>query len=78
MGPGTSAVTKREAMVLVALLRATCALAQSAPGSPDRPWHGPAERSIQADARRHPGSGLSIDSLTPEQVKYNDDYSAGT
>ena len=49
-------------MVLLALLRATSALAQSAPGSPDRPWHGPAERSVQVDARRYPGSGPRIDS----------------
>jgi outer membrane protein len=54
---------------LFILLRVTCALPQSAPASPDHPWHGPGERNIEADAKRVPESRFS-----PEPAK---DYSLG-
>jgi outer membrane protein len=54
--------TSLAATLLVVLHCATCALAQSAPVSSDRPWHSPAERNIEADLREIPGSKFTIDS----------------
>src|SRR5215469_7869838 len=48
-------------IVYVLLLRATTALAQTAPALPDRPWHGPGEQKIEADAKSVPESRFSID-----------------
>jgi outer membrane protein len=48
-------------IVFVLLLRATSALAQTAPALPDRPWHGPGEQKIEADAKSVPEPRFSID-----------------
>jgi len=37
-------------IVLIAVQTASSTLAQTAPGSPDHPWHGPMEREIEANA----------------------------
>jgi hypothetical protein len=37
-------------IVLITVQTASSALAQTAPGSPDHPWHGPMEREIEANA----------------------------
>src|ERR1700726_2231293 len=50
------------ATLFVVLHCANCALAQSAPISSDRPWHSPAERSIEADLRDISDSRFIIDS----------------
>src|ERR1700741_3043419 len=47
--------------VFVVLLRAICALAQSAPVSPDRPWHTSAEFNLQ-DVETIQESRFQIDS----------------
>jgi outer membrane protein len=49
------------ATLFVLLLCASCALAQSAPVSPNRPWHSPEERQIEDDARRLRDSRFNID-----------------
>jgi outer membrane protein len=41
----------RTAILLVFLLHASPVFAQSAPGSPDRPWHSTTEQEIQSDAK---------------------------
>lgn len=46
------------------LLNASCAFAQVAPPSPDRPWHPDAELKIEADAKR-----LSENRFTPDPTK---------
>ncbi len=43
------------------LLAARGVQAQSAPVSPDHPWHGPGEKTIEAEVRRLSDSRLSID-----------------
>lgn len=48
-----------ELMVMAAI--SGSASAQSAPPSPERPWHFPAEREIRAEARTVPASRLAID-----------------
>jgi outer membrane protein len=48
-----------ELMVMAAI--SGSASAQSAPPSPERPWHFPAEREIRAEARTLPASRLAID-----------------
>lgn len=51
------------ARVLILLLSyATCAIAQTAPSSPDHPWHAPGELGIEADAKSVRHSGLKLDS----------------
>ena len=50
------------ATLLIVLQCADCALAQSAPISPDHSWHAPAEQSIEADARNIPDLRFTIDS----------------
>ena len=47
--------------VLVILLCPSGGLAQSAPVSPEHPWHAPAELEIEADARNIPGSRVNVD-----------------
>ena len=46
----------------VVLLCTGIVLAQSAPASPDHPWHTSAELKIQADARNVPDTRIAIDS----------------
>jgi outer membrane protein TolC len=43
------------------LLFGSCALAQSAPLSPDHPWHGVGEQRIETDAKNSRESSFSID-----------------
>ena len=50
------------ATLFIVLQCADCALAQSAPISPDHSWHAPAEQSIEADARSIPDLRFTIDS----------------
>jgi len=47
--------------VLFILLCPSGVLAQSAPVSPEHPWHTPAELKIEADARNIPGSRVNVD-----------------
>src|SRR6201993_990010 len=55
-------LTKLHSALLIAtLLTANCVLAQSAPVSPDHPWHGPWEQRIEADAQKFPDVRFSID-----------------
>ena len=49
------------AFLTVTLPIANCVLAQSAPVSPDHPWHGLGEQRIEADAHRLPDTRFSID-----------------
>jgi outer membrane protein len=55
-------LTKLQLTFLTApLLIANCVLAQSAPVSADRPWHGPGEQRIEADAQQLPDTRFGID-----------------
>ena len=58
-GNGTPHV--RWAVLLFVLRCANCVLAQSAPASPGRPWHSPAEVNVEADARNLANSMFPID-----------------
>lgn len=49
------------ATLLIVLQHAKCVLAQSAPVSPDHPWHTSAEMTVEADARTIPDSRFAID-----------------
>jgi outer membrane protein len=49
--PSLARIPSRAAL-LVLLMQASGALAQSAPASPDHPWHAPAEQKIEAEAKR--------------------------
>src|SRR6516165_7474916 len=49
-------------ILLVLLLHASRVFAQSAPASPDGPWHSTHEQEIQSDARSVGGYRFSIDS----------------
>jgi outer membrane protein len=49
------------ATFFILLLCAGGALAQSAPGSSDHPWHAPGEREIEADAKTFHDSRFNID-----------------
>jgi outer membrane protein len=49
------------ALLCLFLLSASRTRGQSAPLSPDRPWHGPGEKRIETDARGIPGSGFGLD-----------------
>jgi outer membrane protein len=54
-------LTKLHSAFLTAtLLIANCVLAQSAPVSPDHPWHGLGEQRIEADAHKVPDTRYSI------------------
>src|SRR6201998_4354682 len=48
-------------IVLITVQTASSALAQTAPRSPDHPWHGPMEREIEANANGVRESRFSID-----------------
>lgn len=58
---GYAQVVARAAIVLVLLHGVSCALAQNPPVSPDRPWHGPGEARIEADAKNLTESRLNFD-----------------
>jgi len=49
------------AVLFVLLLFASRALGQSAPVSPDQPWHASVERKIEADAKNLRGSRFNVD-----------------
>lgn len=53
-------IPTRAAFVFL-LLHTSGALAQSAPASPDHPWHAPAEQNVEADARRLRDARFNID-----------------
>jgi outer membrane protein len=54
-------VLAQAAIFFVFLPIASRAQAQVAPTSPDRPWHAPAERKIEADAKSFPDTRFAID-----------------
>jgi outer membrane protein len=58
---GTGRIVARTALLPVLLMHASHALAQSAPVSPDHPWHASAEQKIEADAQN-----LSASRFTPD------------
>jgi outer membrane protein len=49
------------AALMFFLIHASSALAQSAPASPNRPWHAPAEQKVEADAQHLRDARFSID-----------------
>jgi outer membrane protein len=49
------------AFSIVVVLFANCALAQTVPVSPDRPWHSPEERQAADEGRQLPRTQLPID-----------------
>lgn len=49
------------AVFVFLLLHTSCALAQSAPASPDHPWHAPAEQGVEADAKHLRDARFNID-----------------
>src|SRR5580693_594690 len=49
------------AFSIVVVLFANCALAQTVPVSPDRPWHSPGERQAADEGRQLPRTQLPID-----------------
>lgn len=53
-------ISARAALVFC-LIHTSGALAQSAPASPDRPWHAPAEQKIEADAKHLRDARFGID-----------------
>jgi outer membrane protein len=53
--------TRAHATLLLLLLCATGVLAQHAPASPDRPWHGSAEFNLGVDSKHIPDSRFVID-----------------
>jgi outer membrane protein len=59
----TGRIRAHTAILCVLLLFGSCALAQSAPVSPDHPWHGVGERRIEADAKNSRESSFSIDPI---------------
>ncbi len=59
--PGIVRIIGCPAALFVLLLCASRALAQSAPASPDHPWHAPGERKIEADAKNFHDSRFNID-----------------
>jgi len=59
----TGRVRAHTAILCVFLLFGSCALAQSAPVSPDHPWHGVGEQRIEADAKNSRESSFSIDPI---------------
>ena len=58
---GSTRVIARAAIVLVVLQSVSCALAQNAPASPDRPWHGLEQARIAAYARNLTESKFNLD-----------------
>jgi outer membrane protein len=59
--PGIARVSAGAAIVLVFLTHASRVLAQNVPQSSNHPWHGPQERSIEADAKNFPESRFKVD-----------------
>jgi hypothetical protein len=59
----TGRIRAHTAILCVLLLFGSCALAQSAPVSPDHPWHSVGEQRIEADARNFRESSFSIDPI---------------
>ena len=59
----TGRIRAHTAILCVLLLFGSCALAQSAPVSPDHPWHSVGEQRIEADARNSRESSFSIDPI---------------
>src|ERR1700739_4108541 len=60
--PASARALARAAIVLVLLQPVSRTLAQNAPSSPDRPWHGRQEAKIEADARNFTEARLNFDS----------------
>ena len=58
--------------IVLITLQTAGSLAQTAPGSPDHPWHAPGEQRIEADAENFPGSRSEPDPVKtyslPEQI----------
>src|SRR5258705_5658207 len=48
-------------ITFVDLLLASSVLGQTAPASPEHPWHGPAELKMQADAKNVTDSRFTVD-----------------
>lgn len=59
--PNVARIVPGSVLVLSFALYASCALAQTAPVSPDHPWHGPDEKVIETGAKTLRESGFSID-----------------
>ena len=59
----TGRVRAHTAILCVFLLFGSCALAQSAPVSPDHPWHGVGEQRIEAEGKNSRESSFSIDPI---------------
>jgi len=59
--PSAAQAVVRAAIALILSHGASLALAQRAPVSPDRPWHGLGETRIEADARSFTEPGLNFD-----------------
>ena len=59
----TGRIRAHTAILCVLLLFGSCALAQSAPVSPDHPWHGVGEQRIEADAKNSRESSFTIDPI---------------
>src|SRR5271154_7442838 len=57
----TGRIRAHTAILCFLLLFGSCALAQSAPVSPDHPWHGVGEQRIEADAKNFRESKFSTD-----------------
>jgi outer membrane protein len=57
----TGRIRAHTAILCVLLLFGSCALAQSAPASPDHPWHGVGEQIIEAEGKNFRESKFSID-----------------
>ncbi len=62
MPPDLARISTRSVMLLVVLLPATHIFAQSAPASPDRPWHSTREQEVQSDAKNLDAYTFRIDS----------------
>ena len=54
-------IRARAAILFLLLPYAGCALAQSAPGFPSRPWHAAEEQRVEVDARNFHDSRFNID-----------------
>lgn len=58
--PSSARIPTRAAFVFL-LLHASGALAQSAPASPDHPWHAPAEQNVEGDAKHLRDARFNVD-----------------
>jgi len=59
----TGRIRAHSAILCVLLLFGSCAVAQSAPASPDHPWHGVGEQRIEAEGKNSRESSFSIDPI---------------